>query len=82
MCDILKSSVFWKIWQRGAPDFISGGGGTSDGLDPALSFPVINWRVMIVYCRLFTRQLLYSSIIYSSIGLRNVANVTFTTLIF
>jgi len=34
MYDILKPSVFWKIWQRGAPYFISGG--ASDGLDLAL----------------------------------------------
>jgi len=32
---ILRPSVFWKIWRRGALNFISGGGG-SNGLDPAL----------------------------------------------
>jgi len=34
MYGILKPSVFWKIWRRGSPNFISGG--VSDGLDPAL----------------------------------------------
>jgi len=24
MDDILKPSVFWKIWRKGAPNFISG----------------------------------------------------------
>jgi len=26
MYDILKPPVFWKIWWRGPPNFISGGG--------------------------------------------------------
>jgi len=34
MYDILKPSVFWKIWQKWSPYFISEGG--SDGLNPAL----------------------------------------------
>jgi len=35
--DILKPSVFWKIWRKGASNFISWGGlGGSDGLDPSL----------------------------------------------
>jgi len=35
MYDILKPSVFWKIWRRGALRNFRGGGG-SDGLDPVL----------------------------------------------
>jgi len=36
MYDILKSSMFWKIWQRGGGANIIFWGGGSDGLDPAL----------------------------------------------
>jgi len=35
MYDILKPSVFWKIWRRGPLTSLLGGG--SDGLDPALT---------------------------------------------
>jgi len=58
MYDILKASAIWKIWQRGAPNFISGG--VSDGIDPALldcSFDLgidyifdlrLNWKVVLL----------------------------------
>jgi len=36
MYDFLKPSLFWKIWQKAAPNFISGGRRGSDGLDTAL----------------------------------------------
>jgi len=36
MYDILKPSVFWKIWQRGSLSSFLGVGG-SDGLGPALN---------------------------------------------
>jgi len=36
MNDILKWSVFWKIFCGGGPFFCLGGGGGSDGLDPGL----------------------------------------------
>jgi len=36
MYNILKPSVFWKIWQRGPLTSFLGGEGVSDGLDPTL----------------------------------------------